>query len=79
MIVVQVWHFSTHISGDIVGVCVTTLGSHENGVHVLGLSNGLIATTSTGEYRQSSTHSDKFLRWYYNQSESNCCPYKCIG
>jgi WD40 repeat protein len=26
-----------------------SFGPHENGVHVLGLSNGLIATTSTGE------------------------------
>eukprot|EP01032_Pedospumella_encystans_P033667 gene33667-38047_t len=28
--------------------CVMTLGPHENGVQVLGLTNGLIATTSTG-------------------------------
>jgi WD40 repeat protein len=28
---------------------VSSFGPHENGVHVLGLSNGLIATTSTGE------------------------------
>lgn len=26
-----------------------SFGPHENGVHVLGLSNGLVATTSTGE------------------------------
>ena len=31
------------------GSCVQTLGPHENGVHVLGLSDGNIATTSTGE------------------------------
>ncbi len=29
--------------------CVQTLQPHENGVHVLGLSNSLVATTSTGE------------------------------
>jgi len=29
--------------------CVVTLGPHENGVQVLGLTNGFIATTSTGE------------------------------
>lgn len=28
---------------------IRSFGPHENGVHVLGLSNGLIATTSTGE------------------------------
>ena len=31
------------------GALVNTLGPHENGVHVLGLSDGRIATTSTGE------------------------------
>ena len=31
------------------GQCVLTLGPHENGVHVLGLPDGRIATTSTGE------------------------------
>ena len=31
------------------GSCLNTLGPHENGVHVLGLSHNLIATTSTGE------------------------------
>ena len=30
-------------------VCLMELGPHENGVQVLGLSNGTIATTSTGE------------------------------
>jgi WD40 repeat protein len=28
---------------------IRSFGPHENGVHVLGLSNGFIATTSTGE------------------------------
>jgi len=31
------------------GVCVATLDKHENGVNVLGLANGQIITTSTGE------------------------------
>jgi len=31
------------------GSCISTLGPHENGVHVLGLNNNLVATTSTGE------------------------------
>lgn len=30
-------------------VALQSLGPHENGVHVLSLPNGLIATTSTGE------------------------------
>ncbi len=30
-------------------MCLMELGPHENGVQVLGLSNGTIATTSTGE------------------------------
>lgn len=37
-----VWDLTTH-------QIVHTLSGHENGVHVLGLSNGLVATTSTGE------------------------------
>lgn len=31
------------------GICLFTLSPHENGVHVLGLSNGMVVTTSTGE------------------------------
>jgi phospholipase A-2-activating protein len=38
----KVWNLETNS-------CVQTLEPHENGVHVLGLENGLIATTSTGE------------------------------
>ena len=30
-------------------ICIQTFSGHENGVHVLGLMNSLIATTSTGE------------------------------
>eukprot|EP01041_Mallomonas_annulata_P006848 gene6848-13870_t len=38
----RVWDIST-------GTCIQVLGGHENGVHVLGLPDGSIATTSTGE------------------------------
>ena len=29
--------------------CIKTLSNHENGVHIIGLSSGLVVTTSTGE------------------------------
>ncbi len=38
----RVWDLRTH-------ACVFVLDKHENGVHVLGLSNNTIATVSTGE------------------------------
>jgi phospholipase A-2-activating protein len=38
----KIWDLST-------STCIQTLGPHENGVQVLALTNGLVATTSTGE------------------------------
>lgn len=35
------------------GVCTTTFGPQENGVHVLGLENDIVATTSTGTWPNS--------------------------
>lgn len=49
----RVWSFQVTGGGlpaaEICWSCVYTLGPHENGVHVLGLPDGRIATTSTGE------------------------------
>ena len=36
-------------SGVVLGTLIHTLGPHENGVHVLGMADGRILTTSTGE------------------------------
>ena len=38
----KVWDLSSN-------TCISTLSGHENGVHVLGLADSTVATTSTGE------------------------------
>ena len=48
------------------GVCVATLDKHENGVNVLGLANGQIITTSTGESVNSKP--DNFFIRYWDSA-----------
>lgn len=44
-------------------MCVQELGPHENGVQVLGLSNGMLATTSTGESVNGKPANFKLRMW----------------
>jgi phospholipase A-2-activating protein len=46
----RIWEFQlSSLSNSITSNCLYILGPHENGVHVLGMKDGRIITTSTGE------------------------------
>mmetsp|Transcript_26543 Transcript_26543/g.25403 ORF Transcript_26543/g.25403 Transcript_26543/m.25403 type:complete len:784 (+) Transcript_26543:191-2542(+) len=51
------------------GQLLNTLGPHENGVHVLGLSDGRVATTSTGESVNSKPANFKLRFWDSNTGQ----------
>lgn len=51
------------------GQLLNTLGPHENGVHVLGLPDGRIATTSTGESVNSKPANFKLRFWDSNTGQ----------
>ena len=59
----KVWDLSQN------GKLVHSLGPHENGVHVLGLSDGRIATTSTGEAVNGKPANFKLRFWSSNTGQ----------
>ena len=52
----KIWNLSN-------ATCICTMPNHENGVHILGLSNNRIATTSTGESVNSKPANFKLRIW----------------
>jgi phospholipase A-2-activating protein len=58
----RVWNLAT-------SKCIQTLGPHENGVQVLVLANGQIATTSTGESVNGKPANFKLRLWDANSGE----------